>query len=204
MRLKIHHPKLLVAVLLVIMTATTLTAVVAQGIGSKDSVPGAFPSIPINAQLTSEEEEDAVNIVKTSGVVKYINGGQSWEASRIARTKIDGTEAIELTATWETPAESDGPWPVVRCQGTRKVVTTNTVSNITRLTVFIDMEAREVAAYSLPGPDSPDLVAQMPTFPAIGGDTTVKMYDFETGELVYDGTLEDIEDKLCPSGSEDD
>ena len=206
MKLRIHHPRLLAALLLIIAGVAAAAVILAGGFEETHQQERFlnYPPLAPQPPLTRGEQQDVVNIAKVSGTVERINGGQTWTASSIFRTKIDGTEAIAFLATWEKPVESSGPWPVVRCQGSRKVVTTHQVRNITRLTVFVDMESRNVTAYSVFGPrrDEPDV--PKPTVIPLDNDVSIKAYDFATGEIVHDGPFGKLPKNLCPPGREDD
>ena len=87
------------------------------------------------------------------------------------------------------------------------MVTTNEIGNITRLTVYVDLEEEEVMAYSVTGPGSVEAAQNPGLEPApepVPDDHNVKLYDFKTGDLVFDGTISDLEDKLCEEGTHDD
>ena len=153
MKFKIHHPKLLVVVLLLIIGLTSTAVLLAGCQGNSSSEPPVFPEMPINAQLTEPDKQEAVDIARNSGIVRDINGDQDWEATEIYRHKIEGAEGIRIIAKWETPVMSDGPWELVRCQGSRKLAVSSQVSNITLLAVYVDMGTREVVGYGVSTPD---------------------------------------------------
>ncbi len=141
-----------------------------------------------------------INIVKKSGVVKAINGDQDWEVDQVISTKLAGTEGARLEALWSEPVESSGPWSLIHCQGTRKMFTEERWSQVTRLVVFVDREDESVAGYGVTSQkeDVPQPVYEVPD-----GDDSVKIYDAETGEIVYDGSVDDAPSKakVCAEGT---
>ena len=95
MKLKIHHPRILVALLLVIGAVASAAILLAD---QREEVPTnslSIPTAPISTTLSKQDQEDAISIVKTSGVVESINGGQGWEPELVSRTKIAGREGID-------------------------------------------------------------------------------------------------------------
>ena len=206
MKFKIHHPKLLVVVLLLIIGLTSTAVLLAGCQGNSSSEPPVFPEMPINAQLTEPDKQEAVDIARNSGIVRDINGDQDWEATEIYRHKIEGAEEIRIIAKWETPVMSDGPWELVRCQGSRKLAVSSQVSNITLLAVYVDMGTREVVGYGVSTPDDeePGLRGNVnPVFSPRDGDAIVQVYDYKSGEKVYDGKRENM-GRICPFGKSDD
>ena len=150
MSLKVHHPRLLIMVLLLVVGVTSASVLMARS----QPEPPVFPDVPVNSPLSADEEEKAVEIARESGIVKSINGDQDWEAKNTYRTKIEGTESVIFVAEWDDPVESSGPWSLVRCKGSRKLVVESEISNITLLAVYVDMEAESVAGWSVDSPSN--------------------------------------------------
>ena len=91
-------------------------------------IPGRFDGAPTDNSgpyLTDEEEQNAAAIVRESGVVERINDGQDWEADfQVSRraNSLAGTRGVRVEVVWKDPVDSAGPWALVHCGGTRKVV----------------------------------------------------------------------------------
>ena len=200
MKLKIHHPRILVVLLLVI-EAVASAAILLADQGEKvptNSLP--IPAAPISTTLSKQDQEDAISIVKTSGVVESINGGQGWEPELVSRTKITGREGIVLEAKWSNPVESSGPWSLMHCSGTLKMFTRERWSQVTRLVIWVDMEDRAVAGLGVTS--EPEDYPQ-PFHETISPDEPIKMYDAETGEVLYDGPTSGgpMESEVCEEGT---
>ena len=120
MKLKIHHPRILVVLLLMIAALSSSAILLANQGEELPTKSLSIPTGPITTTLSKEDREDAIRIVKTSGVVESINGNQNWEADLVLSTKIAGTEGVRLEALWSEPVESSGPWSLMHCRGTLK------------------------------------------------------------------------------------
>ena len=197
----IYKPKLLVFVLLGIMIMGSSVGLYAAQ-GSSPTAP-LFPAIPTSASLTPEEEQEVREIVANSGVVKEINGNQDWEASEFYHIKVGGEEVVRLEATWANPVTSSGPWTNAICQGTRKTVGTMEFSNIKKLALFVDVKERAVIGNVIGAPEDSVDVEQGALAEPLTSEHKIAIYDAKTGELVYNGAIEDLEAKCAP-GTEDD
>ena len=162
------------------------------------NVPIQNPKTPVSEELVQE----AVGIVKLAEVVEFINGNQDWSFVNATHAKVDGAEAVRFDAVWENPVASDGPWYMLQCQGTRKLMAPARWTNVTRLEFIVDVEHDEVMAY-LPmgeyGASEPvvDLEALRE-----GGS---KVYDVASGDLIYEGKVSELptKDIMCPEGKQD-
>ena len=200
MKLTIHHPRLLVAILLLLGVMTTSALLLADG--GDDEIPTRFipyPVAPAPVPLTDEQREDMVNIVKTSGVVELISRNQEWNVVRSRRAKVAGFEAASMIVAWDQPVDSSGPWVIVQCDGARQMFSSRGFTGITQLMVHVGLESREVLAYSVTGDPGKEAAIQ-PRDP----NASMKFYDFKTGELVFDGEPGEVPslDKVCPEGWE--
>ena len=199
MKLKIHHPRILVVLLLMIAALSSSAILLANQGEELPTKSLSIPTGPITTTLSKEDREDAIRIVKTSGVVESINGNQNWEADLVLSTKIAGTEGVRLEALWSEPVESSGPWSLMHCRGTLKTFTRERWSQVKRLVVFVDMEAESVAGFGVTSQkeDVPQPIYDMDT------DETVKLYDVETGDIIYEGSPSDApaKDELCAEGT---
>ena len=152
--------------------------------------------------LTEDEIEKALSIIKESGVVKTINGDQDWTYELVHSWKYNGFEGAGMDVVWSDPVASPGPWALTGCQGTRRLVTFADWSNITRLAILVDLENEEMVTFvPMSGGgrvDEPELVL------GSHGDKSAKVYDVFTGELLFEGTKDDLDDyAMCPKGKED-
>ena len=203
MRLQLHHPKLLVLVLLAIAVATTVSLLFASGPGEEEG----FTPIPIAEPLptlTEAEIEQALGIIKESGVVKTINGNQDWTTSLSTHGNTNGFEGAGMDVVWSDPVSSSGPWALTSCQGTRRLVTFANWSNITRLAMIVDLENEEMVAFVPMGDGAADQTNQPSLEVGSQGDKSAKVYDVFTKELLFEGTKDDLSDhKMCSDGKED-
>ncbi len=199
MKLKVRYVYVLAALLVVIGAVTATTALLADPGGWPPMRKVDTPQAPPQTPLTEQEKQDAVDIVSAAGVVKGINGDQEWKHEYIFRATIAGTNGIRLEAVWEKPIDSSGPWWLVQCQGTRKIMSTRQWSGVIRLMLWVDMDRRSVVGYvpfSRPEEESPVVG------PASEGKTAA-VYDVETNEVIYDGSLSGLpkHEKYCPPGT---
>ena len=132
--------------------------------------------------LTDEEEQEAVEIIRASGIVELINGGQDWEADLRMRSRgksLAGTKGIRVEVTWEGVVNSSGPWALIKCQGTRKVVHKQQWDLISRLVTWVDLEARSVVAYGVASGHEDN---HEPIMGPAKWLSLVKVYDVESGK----------------------
>ena len=94
--LRIHHPRILLALLLVMGLIGGTVAVIAN-----DQDPyGAPVSLPIPTPLPLDEAEkqDAIAVLRQSGVVDQVAGAQPWTASDFYRRPIGRITGVYLIA----------------------------------------------------------------------------------------------------------
>lgn len=196
MGLKIHHPRLLIFALLGIMLIGSAVALYA-GQNENDTTARPFPAIPVSADVTPADEEEALRIVEAAGTVETINNHQSWVAANYNYSDVGGAKVVKFHVTWPNPVTSSGPWVVVMCGGALTAESSVTFSNVTRLAMFVDLKSKEIVGTAIGAPpeDTPGAVPETIT-PA----HNIKAYDAETGQLVYDGSINNIGDK-CPEGT---
>ena len=172
----------------------------------ESKLPGRFDGAPTDNSgpyLTDEEEQNAAAIVRESGVVERINNGQDWEADfRVSRraNSLAGTRGVRVEVVWKDPVDSAGPWALVHCGGTRKVVHKQPWSQITRLVTWVDLEDRSVVGYGVTG--QPEDIPQ-PTMGPTNWFSLLKVYDVESGELLMSAPplLIPTDWFLCPPGT---
>ena len=209
---KIHHPRILLALLLVMGLIGGTVAVIAN-----DQDPyGAPVSLPIPTPLPLDEAEkqDAIAVLRQSGVVGQVAGAQPWTASDFYRRPIGDTTGVYLIATWEQPVEYSGPWRVAMCQGTRAVELPGTWTGITQLAVTVDIENTEVVyyiPYDVPRANPYQEAPQRPNPISVGHagpEDQVTVYDLESRKVIHEGPGEDEPQPTDPinvdeEGSED-
>ena len=203
MKLKIQHPRILVVLLLIIAAVASAAILLAN---EEDEFPTKslpIPDVPISSPppLSEQTKDESVNIVKDSGVVEDINGGQDWEVTGIFRAELAGTEAVSIHVAWSEPVESSGPWSIIHCSGTLRSVTTEPWSQVKLLRVKVDMKAKSVVGVGVWASVLPDV--QQPVMGTPDPGAMLKEYDVETGEIVYEGLYSDappLED-LCAEGT---
>ena len=204
MQLKIHRPRLLVAMLLLIGVMSTSVMLLADDgdeVIKTRFIP--FPTVATKAPLlTEEQKQSAVSIVQESGIVESINGAQDWEASRINRRIIEGYNAASMTVVWKEPVDSSGPWVLLHCGGTLQLHSNRGFSGITRLKLSVDLENRDVLGYGVTGEPGEEAIPA-PRVP----DSPVKILDTNTREQVFIGSRGELDsmgkallEKLCPTG----
>ena len=200
MKLQLHHPKVLVVILLAIASVTAVGLLFASDAGDKEST---FTPIPVTGTLSTVSDKDlleALRVAKASGVIEKINDGQGWTHDYVTRKKFDGVEAVRFDASWENPVESSGPWILFHCQGTRKMTAYAQWTNITRLVVTVDIENDELIAYSPMGDDGNEPVLEVGSH----GGKNATVYDSASGDLVFEGTKDELSDfDMCPPGKEE-
>ena len=202
MRFKLYHPKLLVVVVLALAVTTAAGLLLASGGDDFDievvNVPVENPKVALSEELIQE----AVTLVKTAGVVEFISDRQDWTFENATRAKVDGTEAVRFDAVWEEPVVSDGPWFVIQCQGTRKLMIPARWTNVTRLEFIVDVEHDEVVAYLPVGEyDESAPVVDLDAMKEAGS----KVYDVASGDLVFEGKVSELptKDIMCPEDKQD-
>ena len=201
MKLKIHHPRILIVLLLIIGALSSTAIILAQQEEEFPTRSLPIPTGPTTTPLSKQDKEDVIAIVKRSGVVEIINQGQAWEPENIYRSKIAGTEGVRLEAIWSNPIESSGPWSLMHCSGTVRAFTRESWSQVTRLVLWVDMEDRSVAGFGVtsrpedePRPISPQ---------TLGPGDSLKIYDQKTGEILYEGaeSAAPKESEICEEGT---
>ncbi len=200
MKFKVYRPRLLIAMLLLIGVLTTSAMLLAEGgdpVIKTRFIPS--PVKPTKVPLTDEQKRDIVAITQESLVVESINSGQDWVVESIRRDGVDGYEAASLIVKWQEPVDGRGPWLIVTCGGKHLAVTMRDISNFTRLIIHVDLEDREILAYSVTADDDDQDFA----YDSTALNYPFKVYDFKTGELRFDGKSSDWtlekEDEHCPS-----
>ena len=135
---------------------------------------------------TPEELQAGAEILRESGIVEQINGGQEWEpVQRISGyTWQRGTRWLNIEAKWAEPVTHSGPWSWRECDEPRKVVTHQRYSNITILEAWIDLDEGRVLTYapSVWGDDD-----EQPVFGVPNPIGLVRVYDARTGKHLITG-----------------
>ena len=134
---------------------------------------------------TTEEMQAGADILRASGIVERINGGQEWKpVHRVSGyTAQRGTRRLTVEAKWALPVEHSGPWSWTSCDEPRRVVTHQRYSNITLLDAWIDLDEGRVLEYgpSVWGDDEQPVRGEGNPF------GLVRVYDAETGRHLITG-----------------
>ena len=135
---------------------------------------------------TTEEMRAGAEILRASGIVERINGGQEWQpVHRVSGyTAQRGTRRLTVEAKWVVPVEHSRPWSWTACDEPRKVVTHHPYSNITLLDARIDLDEGRVLEYgpSVWGDDN-----EQPVYGDINPIGLVRVYDAKTGRHLITG-----------------
>ena len=158
--------------------------------------------------LSAIQEQGALDIVASSGIVERVIGGQDWEAHQFWATEIDGVSVIEVYVRWDEPVESSGPWQSLVCQQTRVAITPALVSNITRLYVLVDIDGITIRELTPVAPDrrpESQWNGPMPVWAPMDASAPVEIYDFKSGEIINGGAAGDfqVQEDLCGPGPRD-
>jgi hypothetical protein len=149
----------------------------------------------------TEEMQAGAAILRASGIVERINGGQEWEpVHRVSGyTAQRGTRRLTVEAKWALPVVHSGPWSWTACDEPRKVVTHQQYSNITLLDAWIDLDEGRVLEYSpsVWGDDD-----EQPVYGGVNPIGLVRVYDAKTGRHLITGPKIFIMPKpiLCTPG----
>ena len=141
---------------------------------------------PTGFYPTEEEMQAGAEILRASGIVERINGGQEWEpVHRVSGyTWQRGTRRLTVEAKWAVPVEHSGPWWWTNCDEPRKVVTHQRYSNTTILDAWIDLDDGRILKFrpSVWGDDD-----EQPVFGGVNRFGLVRVYDAETGRHLITG-----------------
>ncbi len=161
------------------------------------------PSSTEESYLTEEQERIAAQILKKSGIVERINGGQRWapdfEVPRRANV-LSGSRGVAVEVISNTAVDGSGPCHSIRCQGRLKQVHKQQWTRITRLIAWVDMDSELVAGYAVIG-DEFDV--PQPVIGSLNWFAIVRVYNVESGELLITGPpiLVSHRSLLCPQGT---
>ena len=156
-------------------------------------IPGRFEGIPRTSRdmpyLTDLQKQETEQIIRDSGVVELVNGGQGWDADWRALRRansIPGTEGVTVEVFWERPVDGSGPWSLVKCRGTRKISHKQKWSHITRLVTWVDLDAKSVVGYGVTSGWDDDPAAKMGTPNLLG---IARLYDVQRGKRLITGPM---------------
>ena len=146
--------------------------------------------------ITEAQKRHAVDLVRESGAVERIKGGQAWDITEVR--DLPGIRTVQVYVEWDKPVESNGPWLT---SGAPKWLGRNCVnvrsrfhrpiSNVRFLRLSVSLESMEIARV-WPTPP-PQLIEQYPgDQPEVGpvnflGRTEI--YNEKAGRSVYRGPM---------------
>lgn len=215
MKVQIHHPRILILVLLVVGVLTTVAITVADlDRPVIETQSFSLPSPSTMLPPTDAEVAQAVSITRESGWVEAIAGKQGWGLigpDYMGQPKwisIPGSDeyGIRFTALLENPVESDGPWHMTQCQVTRLREGYTTFRNILAINVIVDMSNRKPIVRSVLAPFHGDQEYMNPEVVSVPpGKETKIIRNTGTGDVLYNGTHEDMPNNIkeCPPDLED-
>ena len=61
--------------------------------------------------ITEAQSQSAVDLVRASGIVDRVSGGQAWEVTDVR--DHPGIQTVEVYVEWDEPVESNGPCTTV-------------------------------------------------------------------------------------------
>ncbi len=179
-----------VSLMILVPLATALVAVLVWYLPlwqlSFDPSPLVDDGGPREFYPTAEELQAGAEILRASGIVERINGGQEWEpVHRVSGyTGQRGARKLSVEAKWAAPVEHSGPWSWTACDEPRKVVTHQRYSNITLLEARVDLDEGRVLEYG------PSVWGDDDEQPVRGGSNPfglVRVYDASTGRHLITG-----------------
>ena len=148
--------------------------------------PQVDDEVPRGFYPTAAEMEAGAEVLRASGVVERINGGQEWDAVHRSSGYAwqRGTRRLRVEAKWDVPVEHSGPWRWTKCDEPRLVVTLQRYTNITILEAWIDLDDGRVFKYwpSAKGGDD-----EQPMYHGASPLTLVRVYDARTGKHLITG-----------------
>ena len=170
-------------------------------------IPGRFEGIPRTSRdmpyLTDRQKQEAEEIIRASGIVELVNGGQGWDADwRTLRSanSIPGTKGVTVEVFCERPVDGSGPWSLVKCRGTRKISHNQKWSHVSRLVTWVDLEAKSVVGYGVTSEPEDDPAAKMGSPNLLG---IARLYDVQTGKRLTTAPVALVppEPLACPPGT---
>ncbi len=189
MKLKIHYPRILLALLMMI-GAITATAVLSAEQGREpEAHPVLLTKAPTKPPLAEVQKVEAVEIVRKSGIVEKFNGNQAWIPVRLGRANLPHSWGVAFEAEWEEPADHSGPWSILQCSYTRRVAGKVDWNGFTVLALTVDTTNEAVVGYAAMD-DSKDEAT--PVMGTAHLDAVVKVYDMESGELLIEERARDL------------
>ena len=165
------------------------------------------------------DRETALDILKKSGLVEGINGGQTWRAERFIGS-VTAHHIVGINVEWENAVETDGPFRHDTCGGTKVLEHPVPWGNVTAVVVEIDANLGQVVYLD---PDSPTLPEGLTwgedreraprlllrkNGSRLDGksrtDDIVTVYDLQDWKVLYGGVRRNVPSELlrCPPGFE--
>lgn len=204
--LRIHHPKLLLAVILLIAFGSAAAATLADDRGA-DPDGGIVTQLPLDPvpTVSPDEAAKAESIVREAGLVTEIARGQDWTAANFAfRTVAGYGKAIAFTATWPEPVEARSRWLLLRCQDTRRFEPELTWTQVTTLGIVVDPASGTLIELGVRDPLGPEAAqgALAPRQARVTSDENAVLRDLATGKALADGAVDSVLAKAgqCPPG----
>ena len=159
--------------------------------------------------ITESQKQSAVDLVRESGVVERISGGQDWDITEVR--DLPGIRSVYVYVQWDEPVESNGPWLTNgapkwlgrQCRNVRSRFHLS-ISNVRFLRLSVSLESMEIVRLWPHSP--PQLIDQYPgDRPEVGLGNFLgryEIYNEQAGRSVYRGPmiLSAFVPGTCPRG----
>ena len=160
--------------------------------------------------ITEAQEQSAVNLAQTSGIVGQINGGQAWEVTEVQG--YPGIQRVDVYVEWDDPVASNGPWLTSgapkwlgrNCRNVRSRFRVS-ISNVRFLRISVSLESMEIVRLWPHAP--PQFIEQhLDDGPVVGQGNFLgnyEIYNENAGRSVYRGPilLAAFVPGTCPRGN---
>ena len=146
-------------------------------------------------ELTGADKREIENVVRRSGFVNQINGGQAWEASGFTEVGAGGRRMVRFQARWSDPVTYSGPWRVLKCRGTRLIEIRQQFDHIRWVSLVVD--GNEIYSHSISAPPEGEEGAKPANGSSVGWG---KVYNTKNDIVVHRGPLP-VWFNVCPPGT---
>ena len=159
-------------------------------------------------QFTEAQKRSAVDLVRASGIVERINGGQAWDITEVRDRP--GIRAVNVYVEWDEPVKSNGPWLTSgasnwlgrSCRNVRSRFHLP-IRNVRFLRLSVSLEGMEIVRL-WPSP-SPQVIEDPDDQPRVGLGNFLgryEIYNEKAGRSVYRGPmiLSAFVPGTCPRG----
>ena len=181
--------------LVLVVLCLVLVEVVAARLWDELHYPKTRQSERWSPSAAEAWKQPAVDLVRASGIVERINGGQLWGVTEV-RNDVR-SRRVSVYVEWDKHVESDGPWLVSSgakwlgrgCSNVRSRFN-RPISNIRFLRLLVDMDSMEIVRiWPSSFPPRPDEIDDQPVVGKINWLGIMATYNERTARIVYKGPL---------------